>query len=48
MPPSSEPAVIYIQNLPGDLPEVLGGGASEAAAGFFDLPHTEFREIDQG
>ena len=45
---SPEPSVIYIENLPGDLPDVLGGGEREAEAGFLEHQHSEVRNIDQG
>lgn len=44
----TEPSVIYIENLPADLPEVLGGGGNESQTGFFEQEHSEVREINQG
>ena len=47
-PRPTEPTVIYIEKLPGDLPDVLGGGGSEGQAGFFEHKHSEVRDINQG
>jgi hypothetical protein len=47
-PRPAEPSVIYIENLPGELPDVLGGGNSEGQAGFFEHKHSEVRDINQG
>jgi hypothetical protein len=44
----AEPSVIYIENLPGDLPGVLGGGSGEGQVGFFEHKHSEVRDIDRG
>ena len=45
---ATEPTVIYIENLPSDLPDVLGGGGNEGQAGFFEHKHSEVRDINQG
>ena len=45
---SQEPSVIYIENLTGDLPDVLSGEAREADARFLEGAHPEVRAIDQG
>ena len=45
---SPEPSVIYIENLSGDLPDVLGGEAREVDAGFLEHAHSDVRAIDQG
>ena len=45
---SPEPSVIYIENLAGDLPDVLGGGEREVEASFLEHQHSDVRNIDQG
>jgi hypothetical protein len=45
---SPEPAVIYIENLSGDLPDVLGGGQREVEASFLEDQHSDVRNMDQG
>ena len=44
----AEPSVIYIENLPGDLPDVLGGGGNAGQAGFFEHKHSEVKDVDRG
>jgi len=43
-----EPSVIYIENLSGDLPDLLGGTRGERQVGFFERKHTAVRTLERG